>query len=458
MTEKISTKEIAELVAQKSGATLAEIESFLDNFQEIFTQAIDKDKVLKISGLGTFKLIWNKPRKSVDVNTGEEIEIAGHYRLGFNSDSYLNELLNSDEKIDLSKENLPLKKLAKQALEIKTILADIQEVEAQDASIKYQDTSIKTQDMSIKTQDMSMNVKTQENELPVVEKINENQKKEAEQKIVEQIKEKNQIEEKIEIKEEKKPVEEKIEIKEEEKPVEEKIEIKAEEKPVEENIEPMSEEKKELDEKEIAQRKSATEFFGQKLQQPYEVKANTFTYIPYDEKLDNKKSKWWLWLLIAILLVGGVAAYFYFQPQHFENVKNFGINVFEKGKTLFEKKEKPTEILPDTTTFTDTLKIEQDTLKIDTLIFQQPRTYTEFITQDKVEQGTTLVKLSEKHYGKKDFWVYIYEANKGALTKPNDLKPGQTVKIPKLDARLINANDTLCLKYAKELHDKYVGK
>ncbi|MDR2684366.1 MAG: HU family DNA-binding protein [Prevotellaceae bacterium] len=420
--KKISAKEISEQIAQKTGVNLPEVENFLDNFQQVFMQAIEQDKLLKISKLGTFKLIWNKPHKSIDAK-GAEIEVAGYYRLNFNADNALEELLNSDKASEMEEaaemqtpaaKPQPLIKLKQQAAEIQDILVDIQQ---------NQNTPVI----------LSGSGKNFENN----ETINDRKEEKPEPKTVREI-----LQEKIE------------EI------VAENENVKIERNEKENDAENVKINKIE-DEKQIAQRQSTSEFFSRKLEKPPEIKANTFTYLPEnenDEDIGEKKCRWWIWFLIVLLLAGGTAGYFFWQPQLFGKIKNFSVNLFDKTTKLFEKEQANNNdsieaiapiIVPDT--------LQTDTLPTDSVsIFEQPRNYIEFITQETVDHGITLVQLSEKYYNSKAFWVYIYEANKNVIEHPDILKKGQIIKIPKLDEKLINASDSSCLNYAKELRNQYV--
>jgi hypothetical protein len=100
-------------------------------------------------------------------------------------------------------------------------------------------------------------------------------------------------------------------------------------------------------------------------------------------------------------------------------------------------------------------KPKVDSVKV---LLENPRTYKEYIGTEKIEGGSRLTLMAEKYYGHKDFWVYIYEANKNNIKNPDKIAAGTVVKIPKLDKRLIDKNDPRCLKKARELHDLYVGK
>jgi hypothetical protein len=90
-------------------------------------------------------------------------------------------------------------------------------------------------------------------------------------------------------------------------------------------------------------------------------------------------------------------------------------------------------------------------------LFDGPRVYTSFLGTEKINEGSRLTWISAKYYGLKDFWVYIYEANKSLIENPDRIPTGIEIKIPKLDKRLIDKNNPLCLQKAKELHDLYVG-
>ena len=77
MNEKITLQELVELFAQKCQLNEADAELFVKEFLSLIEEALTRDKYVKVKGLGTFKLINIEARKSVDVNTGEAIEIKG---------------------------------------------------------------------------------------------------------------------------------------------------------------------------------------------------------------------------------------------------------------------------------------------------------------------------------------------------------------------------------------------
>jgi len=70
---------------------------------------------------------------------------------------------------------------------------------------------------------------------------------------------------------------------------------------------------------------------------------------------------------------------------------------------------------------------------------------------ETVKPGTTFYSLALKHYGSRDFWVYIFLANKSEIHRPDGLKPGMSVVIPQAEAFGIDAANSVSLAKAREL-------
>lgn len=60
-----------------------------------------------------------------------------------------------------------------------------------------------------------------------------------------------------------------------------------------------------------------------------------------------------------------------------------------------------------------------------------------------------LSKMSQKHYGKPDFWIYIYEENKDKIADPNNVPPGTVVIVPPADKYGIDPNDKSSIDRAR---------
>ena len=93
--KKVSLQELTDTIVAQSGATKRFTESFLRELVQVIQEYLEKDGVVKVKGLGTFKLIWNEPRKSVDVSTGNTIVLPGHYKVTFMPDNAVQEKINA---------------------------------------------------------------------------------------------------------------------------------------------------------------------------------------------------------------------------------------------------------------------------------------------------------------------------------------------------------------------------
>lgn len=83
------------MLTSKMGLEVAEAEAFIIAMFKVVNEGLKEDKLVKIKGLGTFKLTKVSARESVDVNTGERIVIEGREKISFTPDNYMRDLVNS---------------------------------------------------------------------------------------------------------------------------------------------------------------------------------------------------------------------------------------------------------------------------------------------------------------------------------------------------------------------------
>ena len=91
---KISIAELSEILVDKHNLQNQDSELFVSSFFEIIQKGLEKDKLVKIKGLGTFKIIDVEARESINVNTGERVLIEGHNKITFTPDASMKELVN----------------------------------------------------------------------------------------------------------------------------------------------------------------------------------------------------------------------------------------------------------------------------------------------------------------------------------------------------------------------------
>lgn len=94
MNNKISFPELVELLSKSTNASKKTCEAFLKSFFGAIEDALAAGETVKIKNLGVFKVAKVEARKSVHVNTGEEIEIPEHNKIIFTPDKSLADAVN----------------------------------------------------------------------------------------------------------------------------------------------------------------------------------------------------------------------------------------------------------------------------------------------------------------------------------------------------------------------------
>ena len=91
---KLTIQDIAKVLVEKSGLTQKEANKFATEMFSIIQQRLEEDKLVKIKGFGTFKIINVEARESVSVRTGERVMIDSHAKVTFTPDTVMKELVN----------------------------------------------------------------------------------------------------------------------------------------------------------------------------------------------------------------------------------------------------------------------------------------------------------------------------------------------------------------------------
>lgn len=91
---KLSISEIAQVLVDNKGLSQKDAENFVAAMFDIIQTALERDKLVKIKGLGTFKIIDVEARESINVNSGERVVIEGHGKVTFTPDASMKELVN----------------------------------------------------------------------------------------------------------------------------------------------------------------------------------------------------------------------------------------------------------------------------------------------------------------------------------------------------------------------------
>lgn len=139
MNRKLATQDLATLFAERSGMDMKSSMAFVKAVFEIVQEYVAKDKLVKIKGFGTFKLVSVSDRESINVNTGERIVISGHTKLSFTPDSALKDAVNrpfADFETTLLNDATPLEEMERiPANDNAPIVLDVQESVSDDIGI-----------------------------------------------------------------------------------------------------------------------------------------------------------------------------------------------------------------------------------------------------------------------------------------------------------------------------------
>lgn len=95
MERKLNQSDLSSLLAKHCGLSASKADTFTRTFFEVIIEGLESDGIVKINGLGTFKLIDVADRNSVNVNTREKIEIKGHRKITFVPADNLKDKVNS---------------------------------------------------------------------------------------------------------------------------------------------------------------------------------------------------------------------------------------------------------------------------------------------------------------------------------------------------------------------------
>ena len=94
MEKKLLLQEVADLLATKTGISRKAADNFSRLFFDLIVEGLTKDKYVKIKGLGTFKIVSVGERESINIHTGERIQISGHNKITFTQDPFIKDLVN----------------------------------------------------------------------------------------------------------------------------------------------------------------------------------------------------------------------------------------------------------------------------------------------------------------------------------------------------------------------------
>lgn len=384
MNSRLTIQDLAGLLAERTGKDRNSAEQFLREFIAIVSQGVFTDKVAKIKGLGSFKIVLVEKRESIHVNTGERFLIPAHYKFSFLPDKELRELVNKP--------------------------------------FSFFETTELNEDVDFTDLDVSNTVEDKEAEDESVEEILQ-ESEEVIAETPEPLQSADDVCVSEELPEVEQPVEEPAE-NEPEEVIEESI-VPDESSPAENDIPEQTEPETSSDqlEKETKQEPSVANYPGM---DGFQIEDEKPTASPWIKILVSVG-------VVAIVAIAGIFLYLN---------RSLFLGADTSGSTVLTGMSLPgTAVVPEDTTRVEEPEVteaepetveEKDTVSVESVAsVVEPAAQTpKILAKVKIEPGSRLTLISLEYYGSKIFWVYLYEYNKSVIKDPNNVPVGTEIQVP----------------------------
>ena len=459
MDEKLSIYDIAEILTAKTGREKADIETFIETLIAVINDVITHNGVVRIKGIGSFKVIPVKERESIHVNTGERIVIPAHHKLSFLPDKILKEKINRPFAFF---EAIETNETENNETASSGLSNDDEEDENDEPITAEEPVQKPVREVTKATEDIAP--KTEENPAPLLVLPSED------------------------------------EIKEGYKMTDKEIEKEPDDGPSEERA--IGSHRASAANRETLQKSTIIPIKQEIMSENNERKEQHVNETPKShpvakpvvkkKKKETSNTSLYVILALLLLLLGvGIFYYFYYDrlsyeefnstTQHTQTTDDSFLlpgdsaavqesekseNVDTSGVTASGTNESTATSPVASTSSTrkeQTASTASTSSKKTTPQQTKPATDTStssdhnVMARVKVASGERFTLLAQKYYGNKVFWVYIYDFNKAKIPDPDRVPAGMEILIPAKEVYAINAQSSASIAQAKELQSKIMA-
>ena len=456
MNKKLTFPELAELLSVATNTSKRMSELFLRELFATIAQSLIEGDSVKVKGLGVFKVSDVSSRKSIDVNTGQAIEIAGHKKITFTPDKSMAEAVNASfacfEAVVLD-DDVTNEMIQEIDDEVAAPLADAssqseaEELPAENAASAEE--PIETVEVPEETAENTVTPP------PFIISQIESSSTTPEPEPEEEVEEPTVAVEP----EPAEPVEESQPEPEVAEPEPEEVvileEVPAEAAEAEESqpepdgqetgVQPIADMPQEQPEAAVDQQEDNSEELGGEEDSYDEDKHRRYRgrHHRHHSKSWYERNSFGLGFMAGALtgIAFAVAALLY--------LDNYGYITITRNKieTVRPAKEEVVEVV-------DTIDSH---LSADTVASRTEAPETEpakpadkpAVVTDTVRTGNFLSRMARRFYGNSHFWVYIYEENRAKITNPNNVPEGTVVVIPPAEKYGIDAQNPESVEKAR---------
>lgn len=473
MNERLYLQNFVDLLSEKHGMNKKDAEKFVKEFFLLIEEALERDRSVKIKGLGTFKLVEVESRESVKVNTGERFQIEGYTKVSFVPDTSLRDIINK-----------PFAHFETVVLNENTILEDTPIAESDDEDVIEETVLLKEEEgeeemvmaegegnpsvESVRYVDLSSEtVALAEEETSLTEEVNGREEISSGETKADEVPVGKMLMEE--------PTAQEIPTVESALPVE-SIEKDVFSNDIEEGVvvlmnrpsEPVREKADTVDSSQSTEsprptesKLSAEEIIARELATSTPVSAHERQIKKHSKSKHKKGEKspvpYLIAIIVIVLLLCGGALLFIYYPDLFESADR----IEKLEKPVNAVKPVPVVAIPqDTIIEKDTVGevVSPPTVKEEPVVVPEPKKEVEVVKkEDKsvtkpapfnpdsvnyiitgtkatytIKEGETLTRVALRFYGTKALWPYIVKYNPDIIKNPNHVPYGTTIKIPEL--------------------------
>lgn len=441
MNNRLSIQDLALILSEQTGKSTEEALRFLQEFIAVVSEGVYNDKLVKVKGLGTFKIIRVEERASVSVNSGERFVIPSHYKFTFTPDKELKELVNKpfslfdtvelNEEVDFSD------------VDVSAEISGAEEA-ADDSSEEILPDGIPEQAIEAP--------QTPEPEVKPEPAVEEEAVPQEEAKAEPEAEVEAETMPEPEVEAEPEPKAEAETTPQEEAKAEPKAETETMPEPeVEAEPEPKVEAETTPQEEAKAEPKQA------------EPVSSVSGYKEYRRKRRRSASRKLLFPIacLFVVIVLGIVYIVCLSGRTTVN-KNWEPPMAEVGNPTPEAGMNPVPADSTGVTPPDSASLAADSVVAEPPVVEenQPEETpkSDILALVTIKAGDRLASFAKQYYGHKFFWVYIYQYNQDIISDPNNIPIGTELRIPDPGLYGIDATNRSSIDKAAALQSQILGK
>ena len=439
MNNRLSIQDLALILSEQTGKSTEEALRFLQEFIAVVSEGVYNDKLVKVKGLGTFKIIRVEERASVSVNSGERFVIPSHYKFTFTPDKELKELVNKPfslfDTVELN-----------------------EEVDFSDVDVSAETSGAEEAADDSSEEILPDGIPEQAIEAPQTPEPEVKPEPAVEEEAVPQEEAKAEPEPKTET-----TPEPEVEAEPEPKAEAEttlKEEAKAE---PEAETETMPEPEVEAEPELKAEAETTPQEEAKAEPKPAEPVSSVSGYKEYRRKRRRSASRKLLFPIacLFVVIVLGIVYIVCLSGRTTVN-KNWEPPMAEVGNPTPEAGMNPVPADSTGVTPPDSASLATDSVVAEPPVVEEnhpeetPK--SDILALVTIKAGDRLASFAKQYYGHKFFWVYIYQYNQDIISDPNNIPIGTELRIPDPGLYGIDATDRSSIDKAAALQSQILGK